>query len=202
MLRLTLFIFVVALLSCKRDKTTATSKIETTPGISSIYAIDILASKSEWTMNFNGQKIVVAVPLYGGKISVLDGILAAGDFELSLSDLHLSNQKDTKTPEIEGYLRDTLVFHTDEFPISRGILTKIERVENNPTFNYRLNIDLKIANLIRPIQCAANIQFAGSSITMVCEPITFDLIEWGIKNQRNTRLQISMTFRKEVNLTN
>lgn len=186
-------LFSLLLLSCKNDKAGNAAKIEITPGISNLYEIDPRASLCEWKLDSQRIKTVFTVPLSSGRFSVLDGIPTAADFVLDFHALSVNNNNLEQASKRSQILKDSFFLNCAMYPVGRCIMTKLEQA---PDSGYKIGFDLKIKDLVRPVQLVADLQITENEVRLTGKPIALKLMEWGINNPSIATMQPLIVFKR------
>lgn len=195
--RMLFIVSAVLLLSCKNDRSVVNGKIEITPGISTLYGIDSKTSTCEWKLDSLGIKSNFNVPLSSGRISILEGLPATADFVMDLVALQINSSRPEKALSASQLLKDSAFFDCAHFPVGRGIMTKFEKMENQVNMGYKLSIDLKIKEIIKTVQCVADVQTNENQVKITTEPIPINLVEWGIAKDTKASMRLYLVYLRE-----
>ena len=194
------FSFFIFLLACQEQKLGVPAKVETVVGITAIYQLDKIQSVSNWEINIGNKKQLFQIPIAGGRISVLDGVLTTGDVELDIVGIKTKGVKNDLS--LVGTLQDTSYFNTQISSVGRFIITKIERKEVSPNVSYLISGELTLRNITKNIQFPAQIQLNEQEIVLLSTPVAIPLLEWGIlPKEKNATCVVSFALKaKKENL--
>jgi polyisoprenoid-binding protein YceI len=192
------FIFFICLVACQEQKVGVPAKVETTVGITAIYQLDKTQSITDWTINVAEKKQQFQIPIAGGKLSVLEGVLATGDVELDILGI---KTKGADAVALTATLQDTSYFDTKISSVGRFIITKIERKDIAPNLTHLISGELTLRNTTRNIQFPAQIQINEQEIVLQTVAISIPLLEWGIlpKEKKVSGLMSFSLKAKKVN---
>jgi hypothetical protein len=196
MVRIFLFAAILSLLSCKNTHTDSAGKIDITPGISDLYEIDVNASRCEWKLDSQSVRTTFNVPIPIGKFSVLEGVPAAADFVMDFQALSVGNDKPELALRKTLMLKDSSFLHCADFPVGRGIMTKIEKNAAGGDADHKLIMDVKIKDQIRPVQILTSLQISENEVRMSCKPTLINLMEWGIDHPSQASMQLMLVFKR------
>jgi polyisoprenoid-binding protein YceI len=191
------FLFSICFLACQEQKLGVPAKVETTVGITAIYQLDKSQSISDWTINVADKKLLFQIPISGGKMSILEGVLATGDAELDVFGI---KTKGTDALALTATLQDSSYFDTKISTIGRFIINKIERNDNVPNMTHLITGELTLRNITKNIQFPAQIQLDEQEIALQSAPLAIPLLEWGIlpKEKKITcTMSLSLKAKKE-----
>ena len=182
------------LASCGDKKTeTATAGQEQTVAEKKgdVLAVDVVASKVEWKAFHKGGM----APRWGtlaitsGELSVADNQLASGEFVIDMKSIKVDpasvTEKDKKSTDLEGHLKNEDFFNVEKFPTADFKITKVEDLATpgtdavagaNKTVSGNLTLMGKTMNVTFP----AKVDVVDKSATVAAK-FTVNRADWGIK---------------------
>ncbi len=196
-------VFVISLFiffSCQEKKQSIPTKVEVTQGISAIYTLEKNQGECIWVIEKLGKKQAFSIPVSSGRISVLDGVIATGDVELDIVGLKAKDLKSEAALLFETTLRDTSFFGATNFPVGRIIISKIEKIAENPNATHQLSLDITLKNVTKTLQIPAQIQLNDTEIILNSTIFSLPLLEWNIKPKDKIvcTMQFSLKANKEL----
>jgi polyisoprenoid-binding protein YceI len=196
MRRLLLFVLWTSVwMACANKKTDTASKIEVTQGISAIYGIDKATSSVDFQFSLDATPIRFSTPLAAGRFSILDGLLATGDFELDMLDWKNTSAQ-TKLPFLLDTLKSNAAFDVANFQHIRFNINKVETKVDSLGNTHLLTCEIKVKNIITSIQLPTQIRLHDNQCIIQSNNIVFPIEEFGILNQYNKK---SAKFRLQIN---
>lgn len=155
------------------------------------FAVDVAASKVNWKAFHKGG----FAPRWGtlsvtsGELSVADSQLASGEFVIDMNSIKVDpasvTEKDKKSTDLEGHLKNEDFFDVTKFPTADFKITKVEElaagaqnaVEGaNKTVSGNLTLLGKTLNVSFP----AKVDVVDKSATIKAQ-FTVNRADWGIK---------------------
>ena len=140
-------------------------------------AVDLTKSKLTW----EGRKIagqhVGDVPLKSGSVTVTDGQVVAGTFEVDLTKINGTDVTGEDKGKLEGHLKSPDFFEVEKFPVAT---VKVLKVEKLPTGLSRIVADLTIKGQTKPVSFEAKIENMDGVLHATGETI-IDRTNWGVK---------------------
>jgi polyisoprenoid-binding protein YceI len=182
------------LASCGDKKTeTATAGQEQTVAEKKgdVLAVDVAASKVNWKAFHKGGM----APRWGtlaitsGELSVADNQLASGEFVIDMKSIKVDpasvTEKDKKSTDLEGHLKNEDFFNVEKFPTADFKITKVEDLATpgadavagaNKTVSGNLTLLGKTMNVTFP----AKVDVVDKSANIAAK-FTVNRADWGIK---------------------
>ncbi len=180
-------------MACQEQKIGVPAKVETTVGITAIYQLDKTQSISDWTIIVAEKKLQFQIPIAGGKMSVLEGVLATGDAELDVLGI---KTKGTDAVALTAMLQDTSYFDTQTSTAGRFIIGKIERSDAFPNMTHLISGELTLRKTTKTIQFPAQLQLNEQEIVLQSAPFEIPLLEWGIlPKEKKTACLVSFSLK-------
>lgn len=194
--KILILVSALFLLTCKNDKVGTVGKIEITPGISNLYDIDTKASRCTWKLDSQGVHTIVDVPLSSGRFSVLEGVPAAADFVMDFHALSIGNMNPDLAMKKAQMLKDSAFLSCSMYPVGRGIMTRSEKAGLEHSAEHRIGFDLKIKEMVRPVQMEADLQISENEVRLSGKPTVVNLVEWGIAHHAKASVQLLLVFKR------
>ncbi len=192
-----MFIFILAIglvsASCKNNtkkaETKAATKTETTTkstaptsNATGKFSVDTQNSSILWT----GKKVLGShngtIKLSKGVISVENGKIKGGAFELDMNSIANTDITDpSDKADLVGHLKSPDFFDTANHPHAYFTITKIEELEQNlQNINHKFYGDLEIKGIKKPIEFTASMVILGDKISLVTPSFNINRTNWGV----------------------
>ncbi len=108
---------------------------EGTPAEAPAEAVSYSVNLDESVIGWKGSKLAYyhngTINLQNGSLSVVDGKVVAGEFDIdmtSLTDLDLADDAEKKA-KLEGHLKSDDFFNVEEYPTSTFVITDVEQID-------------------------------------------------------------------------
>lgn len=183
-LNIVLFISIIFCVSCKDKAATTASatnqKIETTPGIATTYELYAQDNYLSWSMYLEEKMYKFRTPVTLGRISVLDGVITTGDFDIDLKNPVFQQVNAEVQLSLSQKLQDTTYFNTAVTPLSRLVISKIEKNEVKSNYTHKIIFDLTLNNRTRAVIFPVNINNQKDCFELKSASVDIDIADWGI----------------------
>lgn len=172
------------------DVTTA-APVETTQGIATIFKVNTQKSGINWIGSSLRGRHNGTINLSSGRLNVVEGNITTGDFDIDMNSLVALDLKGEEKAELEGHLKESDFFETTKFSTGRFVITKVEKVNNNPNFTHQISGDLTLKDITNSVSFLANIKITDNEIEATSNDFSINRTKWKITYQ-STLLGIAL----------
>src|SRR4030095_1569936 len=171
----------------KTDGSSEMSKDDKAMSGQATYQIDPQNSNLKWKGSGPGGSENGFVPFSGGSVKVKDGAVTEGTIEIDMKNITVESQSGDMKGKLESHLKGTApgkeedFFNVDKYPKAYFKITSSSRLENDPNATHKINGDLTIKNITKPISFNARIDIKDNVLTAVASPFKVDRTEFDIK---------------------
>lgn len=174
---------MLTLAGCSKDtvETGGEKEVKSSTQGSVTYTVDLANSKVEWigkkvTGQHNG-----TVDISSGQLSVENGDLDAGKFEIDFNTIKVLDIEDAESnAKLTGHLKSDDFFSVEKFPKGSFEITSVEKVSDDKGNNYKVNGNLTIKGITKNISFPANVNVAPDKVTATAD-FNIDRTEWEVK---------------------
>jgi len=139
------------------------------------------------TLNWVGSKAIGdshqgTISLTNGKLAVAGGQVKAGDFEIDMNSIIVTDIPAGKGKEkLEGHLKNGDFFDTPQFPKGMFKIVEVVPVTDVADVTHNVTGNLTLKGVEKSITFPANIAVVGDKLTAVSPSFTINRTDWGIK---------------------
>ena len=156
---------------------------EPTAAEAAAYAVDLTNSVIEWKgTKPTGDFHTGIIKLSKGELSVKDGNLVGGSFELDMSSIENTDQEPGKGKEkLEGHLKSGDFFEVEKFPKGTFEIASVEAVEGKEDVSHTITGNLTMKDITKSVTIPVKVEMAEGKIMAKTPSFTIDRTEWDIK---------------------
>lgn len=182
-----LAIGTTTLVSCKKDKTEVSEKVEIpneTPDTNKI-AIDIENSNIDW----KGYKLFKSeisshfgiMRFKEGEVGIDHGNVVSGRFVADVTSLKTTDIENAATAKkLDDHLKNADFFEVDKHPTATFEITKVT-ASNESDYNSAIEGNLTIKGITQKISLNANIKIDDNQVVIATEPTDIKREDFGVK---------------------
>jgi len=166
------------------DKAATTEKQEAAGTEGSAYAVDTTASKLEWFAAKQTGKHNGAFLLNTGNLSVNNGQLTGGSFDINVAALAVNDLQGEDKGKLEGHLKSPDFFQVDKYPTARFEITKVEAADNAaatvlPGATHLISGNLTLKDSTKNVTFPAKVSVTDIKVSAQAD-FAIDRTEWGL----------------------
>jgi polyisoprenoid-binding protein YceI len=186
-LNLFLLVSISLIFSCKNNSkpkedisVNDAAPIEKTEGIATIYNLNPGQSRIDWVgSKFVGQHNGT-IAISAGRLNIVEGNITSGDIDIDMRGIVVKDLKGEEKTELEDHLKNKDFFEADKYPLGRFVITKVEKIENNPKATHQVTGDLTMKEITNSVSFPATINMFDNGISATSEPFTINRTKWKI----------------------
>lgn len=156
------------------------SPIEKTAGIATILKVDAAKSSINWGGSSLHGKHNGSINVTSGRLNIVDENITTGDFDIDMKSIAVLDLKGEEKTELETHLKESDFFETEKFSAGRFVITKVEKVNNNPSATHQITGDLTLKGISNPVSFLANIKTTPEGIEATSSDFTINRTKWKI----------------------
>ena len=171
----------------KTDGSSEMSKDDKTMSGQATYQIDPQNSYLKWKGSGPTGSEYGTIPFSAGSIKVKDGTVTEGTIEIDMKRITAESQEGDAKAKLESHLKGDApgkeedFFNADKYPKAYYKITSVSKLENDPNATHKVNGDLTIKNITKPVSFNARIDIKDNVLTAVASPFKVDRTEFDIK---------------------
>jgi polyisoprenoid-binding protein YceI len=185
------------------DSAKTNNKQEAAALAGNTYQVDTAASEVEWVGTKQNGRHNGEFAINQGELSVKDGQLAAGNFEINVAALEVTDLEGEDKTKLEGHLKSPDFFQADKFPTAHFEITSVAPIDasTNSTLQgatHLISGNLTLKDSTKNVTFPAIVNVSEDAVTAKAD-FNIDRSEWGISYKGPNSPQDWM-IKKEVNL--
>ncbi len=146
------------------------------------YAVNTAKSSITWTGTKVGGQHQGTIGISNGSLSVKDGNIQAGKFDIDVNSITVTDLKAGEGKEdLEGHLKAGDFFEVAKHPKGEFVVTKVESVSGDANITHNITGNLTLKGITKSVTLPANVAMAGNLLTAVTPDFKINRTEWGIK---------------------
>ncbi|MEM1319312.1 MAG: YceI family protein [Bacteroidota bacterium] len=128
-----------------------------------------------------GDQHMGTLNISAGKLSVENGDLKSGSFELDMNSIACTDLESGDGKEkLEGHLKNEDFFEVEKFPSGKFVITGIQKTDNKVGVTHTISGDLTLKDITKSISFDTNVALIGNDLTAVTPSFKINRTEWGI----------------------
>jgi polyisoprenoid-binding protein YceI len=176
-------ICIATLASCNNTPEGATSttatKQEASTATGDAYKIDAATSTVGWEGTGVGHGHTGTFKLNSGSLSVADGNIAAGEFEVNIGSLDNADIKDSTKKDLIGHLLSVDFFDAAKYPTAKFVVTKCEAIKDSKEGTHNISGNLTLKDSTTNVTFPATINSTATDVTANAK-FVIDRTKWGM----------------------
>ena len=146
---------------------------------SNSFAVDTATSHLGWEGFGVGHKHDGTFKINSGSLSVADGNITAGNFEINIGSLDNSDIKDAKKKDLVGHLLSPDFFDAAKYPSSKFEVTKCEALQGDSTATHQISGNLTLKDSTTNVTFPAKVTVTDAEVTATAT-FKIDRTKWGM----------------------
>ena len=147
------------------------------------YTVNTNSSFIEWTgAKLTGDSHSGRISMSKGELSVQDGNIVGGSFELDMNSISNTDQEPGKGKEkLEGHLKSGDFFEVEKFPTGSFEIVSSTPVEGNPEVSHNITGNLTLKGITKSVSIPVKVALNDGNLGAKTPSFTIDRTEWDVK---------------------
>jgi polyisoprenoid-binding protein YceI len=160
-------------------ETTTSAKQEASVATGTSYAVDAATSNVGWQGTGVGHGHEGIFKLNSGTLSIANGNIAAGNFEINIASIDDTDIKDGSKKDLIGHLLGADFFDATKYPTAKFEVTKCEALTGDSTATHTISGNLTLKDSTTNVTFPAMVSVSETEVSAKAK-FVIDRTKWGM----------------------